>query len=265
MSRRGFASSLVCAWASAVLAVEDYCRLTFGRLAWQNGDDLVTFPIATFNRIGILVDRTIPSILAQTHRNIEIVVVADGTPESQLSRLRDISDPRVRIVRLSKRTKYPRDPVARWMVAGWKPRNVGSRIARGGWIYWISDDDVVLPHAVEALLAVAKTGGYESVSGAYQQGILKPRICLPVAGFEAVGFDITGPPAWLLRRYVGQFRWNRSSWRKHWNRPSDYDLMKRMEARGARFGHTEQLVAVQPEVDGTGKTGLLGALEASPE
>lgn len=247
------------------LALEDWGRLSLGRLLWRGGGDLVSFPIATYNRIDIVVNRTIPSILAQTHGNIEVVVVADGTPESQLGRLRDSSDPRIRIVRLSKRTKYPSDPVSRWMVAGWKPRNAGSRLARGDWIYWISDDDVVLPHAVEALLAVANTGGYESVSGAYQKGTVKTMICLPLAGVQAVGFHITGPPAWLSRRYVGQFRWNRLSWRKQWNRPSDYDLMKRMEARGVRFGHTDQLVAIQPEVGGTEKTGLSGALEALSE
>ncbi len=135
------------------------------------------FPIATFNRTEILVNRSIPSILSQTHRNIEVVVVADGTPESQLRPLRDISDPRIRVVRSSKRTKYPSDPVSRWMVAEWKRRNVGSRIARGNWIYWISDDDLVLPDAVEALLAVAGSGGYESGSGAYHQGTVKPKIC----------------------------------------------------------------------------------------
>jgi hypothetical protein len=58
------------------LLLEDFGRLTLGRLFWRAGRDLVSFPIATFNRVEILVNRTIPSILAQTHRNIEVVVVA---------------------------------------------------------------------------------------------------------------------------------------------------------------------------------------------
>lgn len=247
---------------SVFLGVEDFFRVSLGRLTWRGDSDLVSFPIATFNRVQILVERTVPSLLSQTHSNIEIVIVADGTPESELEGLRALDDPRVRIIRLRKRTKYPVDPVARWMVAGWKPRNVGSRTSRGGWVYWISDDDYLLPEAVETLLAVAQRGQYESVSGGYQEGTINPVMVLPTSGIEAVGFEITGPPAWLSRNYVGKMRWNPSSWRKSWDRPSDYDLMKRMQRQRVRFGHTNDIVAVQPEVAGTRKTGLKGSLEA---
>ncbi len=244
------------------LRVEDHIRLSFGRQNWSGNSDLVSFPIATFNRISILAERTIPSLLSQSHSNIEVIIVADGTPESELVRLRALDDPRIRIIRLRRRTHYPANPVARWMVAGWKPRNVGSRAARGDWIYWISDDDFLLPEAVQTLLALAQRGHYESVSGGYQKGTIKPVQVLPASGVGAVGFEITGPPAWLSRNYVGRMRWNKASWRKAWDRPSDYDLMKRMQVHGVTFGHTDDIVAVQPEVEGTRKTGLWGSLEA---
>ena len=244
------------------LILEDFVRICSGRLTWRMGSDLVSFPIATYSRVRLLTERTIPSILAQTHSNVEVVVVADGTLENELAPLRALKDPRVRIVRLKKRTKYPVDPVSRWMVAGWKPRNVGSRKSRGSWIYWISDDDFLLPHAVQTLLRVAKDGDFESVSGGYQLGLLEPVSVLPEAGIEALGLKITGPPAWLSKRYVGGMRWNRASWRKVWNRPSDYDLIERMRTQRVRFGHTDDVVAVQPEVDGTGATGLRGSLAA---
>jgi len=226
---------------------------------------MVSFPIATYSRIRILAERTIPSILNQTHTNLEVIVVADGTPENDLEPLRALNDPRVRVIRLKKRTKYPVDRVARWMVAGWKPRNVGSRKSRGSWIYWISDDDFLLPHAVETLLRVASDGALESVSGGYQLGLVDPVDVLPEAGIEALGFTVTGPPAWLSRSYVGRMRWNRASWRKAWNRPSDYDLIERMGTQRVRFGHTDVVVAVQPEVAGTGATGLKGSLAANPD
>jgi len=245
------------------LRAEDSARILWGRRVWRGGDDLVSFPIATFSRIGILTERTIPSILGQTHTNLEVIVVADGTAESELAPLRALRDPRLRIIRLRKRTRYPADKVARWMVAGWKPRNVGSRKSRGNWIYWISDDDVLLPHAVETLLGIARNGSYESVSGAYQLGLIAPVDVLPEKGVEALGVKITGPPAWLSRSYVGRLRWNGASWRKAWNRPSDYDLIVRMKAQRIRFGHTDTVVGVQPEVAGTAQTGLKGSLAAN--
>lgn len=253
---------LAVAIQSWFLQLEDRIRLAFGRHNWSGDSDLVSFPIATYNRIQILAERTIPSLLSQTHSNIEVIIVADGTPESELAQLRAIDDPRVRIIRLRRRTKYPPDPVDRWMVAGWKPRNAGSRASRGDWIYWVSDDDYLLPVAVQTLLALAQHGQYESVSGGYQEGTIKPARVLPASGIGAVGFEITGPPAWLSRNYVGRMRWNKASWRKLWDRPSDYDLMKRMQVQGVRFGHTDDIIAVQPEVSGTDKTGLRGSLEA---
>ena len=267
LTQRGFQVGrmwrrLVTDMRNCFLKLEDRIRLAFGRQNWSGDSDLVSFPIATFNRIQILAERTIPSLLAQTHSNIEIVIVADGTPESELTQLRALDDPRIRIIRLRRRTKYPPDPVARWMVAGWKPRNVGSRASNGDWIYWMSDDDYLLPVAVQTLLALAQLGQYESVSGGYQEGTIKPMQVLPASGIGAVGFEITGPPAWLSRNYVGRMRWNKASWRKLWDRPSDYDLMKRMQVQGVRFGHTDDIVAVQPEVAGTDKTGLRGSLEA---
>ena len=46
------------------------------------------------------------------------------------------------------------------------------------------------------------------------------------------------------------------SYLKDWNRPSDYDLITRMHRAGMRFGATDEVVAIIPEV---GDTGLIGS------
>lgn len=244
------------------LLVEDRLVFFFGRQRWSDGD-LVSFPIATYDRIDILTERTIPSLLAQTHRNVEVLIALDGTSYEMASRLQKLDDPRIRTLRLRKRTKYPSAPEARWMVAGWKPRTRAARSAKGNWVYWISDDDVLLPQAVERLLEEARATNAESVSGSYQAGICNPVTHSPSEGFENFGQPISGPPAWLCRSYLGKMRWNRYSWLKQWNRPSDYDLFERMVRLKAKFSDIDDVVAVQPEVEGTNFVGRRGAIQAA--
>lgn len=226
---------------------------------------IVSIPIATYDRIDILASRTIPSILAQTWSSIEVIIVADGTPDDLLEPLSRIVDPRVRVHRLRHRTRYPRAPLERWMVAGCRPRNVGARLSHGAWILWMSDDDVLMPDAVEKLIAAAEQSGpaTESVFGSYISGTAEPHVITAESGREVIGFPATGPPAWLIRRRLRLFRWNKQSWRRRTERPCDYDLFRRMHRAGVRFATTEHVVASQPDVSGTDLPGRRGALRAA--
>lgn len=122
----------------------------------------MSFPIATCDRIDIFVEGRIPSILAQTHLEIEVIVVLDGTPSDTDQKISQLEDQRIRVIRLK---EEPETPEERWMVAGCHPRNHGVRQPRDQWVFWISDDDVVLPRAVADLLAQARVEKAESVSG----------------------------------------------------------------------------------------------------
>ena len=223
----------------------------------------VSFPIATYDRIDILLDRTIPSLLAQSHTDVEVIVVGDGTPPEDFARLEAIDDPRVRLHRLERRTRYPASALERWMVAGWRPRNVGASLATGEWLVWISDDDEVVPDGVERLIAaVAASPHAEVVTGAYQSGTREPRVFRPSDGVADVGFPFGGT-GWMMHASLRGFKWNGESWRKSWNRPSDYDLVVRLRSAGARFFSTDDVIVIQHEVEGTGLVGRLGALAAA--
>jgi hypothetical protein len=244
------------------LSCEDRLVTFFGRRFWKDAD-LVTFPLATYDRVDILIDRTLPSILGQSHRDIEVIVVLDGTPLDQCVRLREITDSRVKVFRLSRRTSYPKSSIERWMVAGWRPRNVAARKGKGRWVYWISDDDILMPNAVKSLLELARRDSAEVVSGAYRSGTLSPVLHRPHEGSENFGIPISGPPVWLCRSYLGLLRWNRFSWRKSWNRPSDYDLIERMVDLNSVFAATDEVLALQPDVEGSSFAGLRGAIDVS--
>lgn len=224
---------------------------------------LVSIVIPTYDRIELLATRTLPALLTQSYPHIEVLVVADGSPEASLRPIGGISDPRLRVIRLRRRSRYPSDPLARWMVVGARPRNVGASLARGQWIMWISDDDLVLPHAVETLMARAEENPQADViSAGHQKGGEGARATLPAHDAGQLGFPFGGT-GWMMRASLRGCRWNAASWRKRWNRPSDYDLVTRLHRSGATFDAVDSVNVLQLEVPGTSSFGSKGFIEAA--
>jgi len=137
------------------------------------------------------------------------------------------------------------------------PRNKGLTLARGKWLAWISDDDILFPHHFERLLNFAQKGNYEFVSACYTYEKNGSVLVQDARDFSP---RIGGMQTWLYRSYLKFFRWNIHSWRKTWNRPCDYDLQARMYKAGVRMGFLEEIVAHVPAVDGTNTVGLAAQL-----
>jgi glycosyltransferase involved in cell wall biosynthesis len=90
-----------------------------------------------------LVLRAIHSVLNQTHREIEIIVVVDGPDEATVDAVQSIEDPRLQLV------VNPRSLTA----AG--ARNVGADHAAGDWIAFLDDDDEWSPDKLERQMKLA--------------------------------------------------------------------------------------------------------------
>ncbi|MGP8058355.1 MAG: glycosyltransferase family 2 protein [Acidimicrobiales bacterium] len=133
--------------------------------AFSEPRPLVTVTIATYNRAKILCERTIPSVLAQTYDNFEVVIVGDGCDEETEERLAAFSDPRIRFINLPYRTPYPSEPRRRWEVAGGPGKNLAAELARGHWLALIDDDDEFSPDHIEVLVDEALRGRHEMVCG----------------------------------------------------------------------------------------------------
>ncbi len=216
-------------------------------------EPLVTIVIATYNRGKLLVERTLPSIFAQTYRNFEVVVVGDHCADDTPELIARLDDPRVRFHDLPKRGMYPDDVTSRWFVQGTVPRNKALELAEGKWLAWLSDDDIMLPDQLESLLRFAQRGQYEFVSAAYIAERYGKKAVVDVKDKRP---RIGGMQTWLYRSYLRFFKWNRHSWRKSWNRPCDYDLEQRMARAGVRMGFLDKVVAYVPPVEGTNTVGL---------
>ena len=89
-----------------------------------------------------LVQRAVRSALAQTLREIEVVVVIDGEDNDTKLILKDLeqSDKRLRVIAL---------PTS---IGGSDARNLGAEKAQGEWVAFLDDDDEWLPGKLQAQL-----------------------------------------------------------------------------------------------------------------
>jgi glycosyltransferase involved in cell wall biosynthesis len=106
----------------------------------------VSVVIPTFGRAD-LVTRAVRGALAQTVRNIEVIVVVDGPDEATHAALATVADPRLRVLGLPRRAGGP------------NARNVGVDAARALWTALLDDDDEWLPDKLATQLQLAASAG----------------------------------------------------------------------------------------------------------
>jgi len=209
----------------------------------QQGDRMslrISFPIATYNRPEILVNRTLPSILNQEYKNLDIVIVCDGNKNAFKFIKQNIKDNRVRIYNLKKRTEYPNDPFSFWCVAGYRPRNIAAKICNGNWLWWISDDDEIIPGSISII--AKKLELLNKNIKIYTTNYLneKNQVINPDEARQSHWFDfvMTGMPSLLIRKEISnKYRWSGNCYNNKVNRPSDYDLLYRITREHNRIAH----------------------------
>lgn len=123
---------------------------------------LVSICIATFNRGELVCERAIRSLLDQTYRNLEIIVVGDGCTDDTEARVANIRDSRLTFVNLAERGDYPSDPQRRWCVAGTAAVNKALDLASGDFITHLDDDDRHAPERVEKLVRFCQANRLEA-------------------------------------------------------------------------------------------------------
>lgn len=215
----------------------------------RDGDPLVSVTIATWNRASILVERTLPSVLAQTYRNLEIIVVGDCCTDDTADRLAQIDDDRLRFVNLPERGRYPVDPLKRYYVAGSVPMMHARAMATGAWIAHLDDDDVFVPNHVEVLLRRAQQTDAEIVWGQAHYELSPGQWRTEGSpGFRQ--HDIPHS-AVMFRTYLRLFTEDLESWRLRLG--ADRHRFRRMELAGVRASFAGHVVTLGPLRPGTTK------------
>ena len=128
-------------------------------------EPLVSVTTATYNRAQILMEKTLPSVLAQTYSHTEIIIVGDCCTDETAARMAQVTDPRVRFLNLPKRPVYLRDKVKRYKTHGLEAWALARSLAKGIWLAHLDDDDVFTPDHIQKLVEHAQAGNYEMVFG----------------------------------------------------------------------------------------------------
>ena len=101
-------------------------------------------------------DRCVQSIVSQTHKDLEIILVDDGSPDNCPAICDKWAKKDSRIKVIHKENGGLSDA-----------RNIGVEHASGEWVYFIDSDDYLSPDAIEKLYRVALENGCEISMGRY--------------------------------------------------------------------------------------------------
>lgn len=94
------------------------------------------------------------SLRAQTHANLDVVCVDDGSTDGSAAVVREVMAEDARIRLLSTERGGPG-----------RARNLGLDQVRGDWLAFLDADDTMPPHALERMLATARGTGSDIVTG----------------------------------------------------------------------------------------------------
>jgi glycosyltransferase involved in cell wall biosynthesis len=206
--------------------------------AFDDPEPLVTVTVATRNRAELLRTRSLPSILGQSHSDLEVIVVGDHEGPEAAEAIASLDDQRVTYRNLTQRTVASDDPQRHWLVGATMTRNEANRTATGRWLVPFDDDDAMRPGHIETLLDRAREGRLEVCYGGF-------RMHRPDGSSEDYG---AFPPrrhqfAWPgAIEHAGLRFFERELVSAALGTPGDWFLLERMLRAGVRFGHVDRLV-----------------------
>ncbi|MCX2739943.1 glycosyltransferase family 2 protein [Pontibacter anaerobius] len=93
-------------------------------------------------------ERSVNSVLHQTHKNLEVILIDDASTDGSSKKLQDFTDKRVKVLR----REVPG-------AGGYAARNLGINHARMEWVCFLDADDEWKPNVLETVAQLAATDG----------------------------------------------------------------------------------------------------------
>jgi glycosyltransferase involved in cell wall biosynthesis len=207
--------------------------------AFDDPAPMVSICIPTYTNHQGLVERAIPSALAQYHDRIEVVVVGDASTPETAAALRAFDDPRIRYENMGMRGPYPEDPHLRWLVAGTGPLNRSIELAEGDWVAILNDDDALRPDHATMLLELARAERAEVAYGKYAAHAPDGSVLI-IGAFPPAHTRFNWQCAIHHRTIARLFQYELAA--ALFNEPGDWHRARRMLRAGVRFSMIDAVV-----------------------
>ena len=226
--------------ADELLAIADHHLMTLGGDPWLEPEPLVTVPVPTWKGDELLMQRTLPSILLGTYRNVEVLVCSDGPDPAARAAVEALAarDPRVRHLELLARPHRPSHPRSFWETTGLHAVNRALDGARGRFIAPLDHDDQFTSTHVADLLARARQERADLVHG---QALCEQRSGPPqLVGRERLTRGHVCSGAVLYSDRLAHMRYDTACWLLE--QPGDWNMWRRMQEHGARVAFLDRVV-----------------------
>ncbi len=113
---------------------------------------MISVIIPTYNTPIKMLNRCVKSVLAQTYKSFECIIVDDGSEDEYAARLDKYAGGRIRVLH------KPNGGLG-------SARNFGVQNARGEYVFFLDSDDYISPYALENGKAIADSTGADMVVG----------------------------------------------------------------------------------------------------
>ena len=204
--------------------------------------NLISIYTPTFNRATILKDRAIKSVLKQSYKNFEYIIVGDGCTDNTKNIIKKINDKRIRFVNIPRKIKYKNNIENIWFSGPVRASNYALKLVKGEYIARIDDDDCWTKNHLESSIKFLKKNNLEFVSSGNIEIIKKRKVSPKPDIIE--GSKRGAASSFFYKSYLKIIKYNIYSWMKPHNRVNDHDFYERLKKIGVRTGYQKKLTVI---------------------
>jgi glycosyltransferase involved in cell wall biosynthesis len=204
---------------------------------------LISIYTPTYNRNKLLRERAIPSVLNQTYKNWEWIIVHEGYHDKDLGRIiQSYDDKRIRYYNIARHLPpHNYDNELQWLLGGTYPANYALDRVNGEWIARLDDDDIWSKDHLEKSFKFIIKENLDFITSQFiilkgNKGIYKD--CSKHEIIDKID-KIGCHSSWFYSSKI-QLRYDPECYKKEWNRVNDADFLERMFQKGFRYGFLEE-------------------------
>ena len=209
-------------------------------------DPLVSIITTTYNKKDVLFNYNIKSILNQTYKNFEVLIISDKCTDGTRELLEILDDDRFTFIDLKDHPPYPEEKSQRWQVAGGYASNLGRELAKGDFITYLDDDDVFVSTRLEKLVKFVQDTKADMVHHPFV-GVPKLMFEYDGTGFYVAsnewGYTQITTSAVFFHNFFKRILADPFAWKD--NEPGDWNKFKKFLQLGGKPVHYPEVLTIK--------------------